>query len=197
MTTRLLLLRHLPHTEQDRRLVGRRPGVALAPVPPAAQEALIRRVAEHGPPVAVQSSPLDRARATAEPIAQAFGLPVAVAPALNEIDYGAWTGRTLAELDPDPLWRRWNHFRGGTRPPGGESMTEVQHRAWAHALALRDRHPDATLLLVSHGDVIRALLLQALGMPLELIFRLDVAPGSLSALELDDWGARLAFANLT
>lgn len=188
--TRLLLLRHLPHTEQGRVLVGRMPGVKLAPSSSDLLPPLIRRIAAEAP-LAVHTSPLERAVATARPIAEALDLPLCTAPELNEVDYGAWTGRTFADLDPEPLWQRWNRFRSGTRPPGGESMLEVQVRAWTYALALRDAQPEATLLLVSHGDVIRALLLQALGMPLDMIFRLEVEPGSLCVLDLHAWSVRV------
>src|SRR5689334_9180955 len=80
-------------------------------------------------PVAViQSSPRERAQETAEPIAQQFGMPLAVAPALDEVDVGEWTGANFADLTPDRRWQHWNRARESARTPGGESMRDVQDR---------------------------------------------------------------------
>jgi probable phosphoglycerate mutase len=151
---------------------------------------------------AVYSSPLERARQTAEPIARGRGveggaLEVRTLDALAEIAFGEWTGRTLSELDREPAWRRFNSFRSGTRIPGGELIAEVQARAVSGLVALRGRHPAGTVVAVSHGDVIRAALAYWLGMPLDLMQRLEVEPASVSAVELDDDGVRILRLNDT
>ena len=132
---------------------------------------------------AVYSSPLERAQATARPIAQRHGLEVELSPALEEVDFGRWTGADFAALDRDVQWHRFNTFRSGTRAPGGEHALETQLRVVLEVDRLHARHDGGTVALVSHGDVIRALLVYYLGMPLDFLLRLEVDPASVSVLE--------------
>ena len=74
-------------------------------------------------------------------------------------------------------------------------MSTVQARVVGELLGLRDAHPDATVVVVSHADPIRSALAHFLGVPLDLMLRLSVDPASTSALELGDWGATLRFLN--
>jgi broad specificity phosphatase PhoE len=191
------LVRHAPHALQDRGvLVGRTPGVGLG----GGGRAVLRRLAARFEGLAldaVVSGPLERATATAAAIAEAPGLPVEVAAALDEVDFGAWTGRDLAGLEGDAHWTAWNLFRSGTRAPGGESMVEVQLRALGLVERLRVLHPRGRVVLVSHGDVVRAVLLHFLGMGLDGIHRIEVSPGSASTVAVGERGACVLGVNDT
>lgn len=145
----------------------------------------------------VYSSPLERARETAEPIARRLGLQVTIAEEIAELDFGEWTGRTMDELEQLPQWKLFNTFRSGTQMPGGEWMLQVQARAVLFLQRLRDEFPDEQIAIVSHGDVIRAVLLYYLGIPLDLILRLEVSPGSISVLRLDQYGPQVLGVNAT
>jgi probable phosphoglycerate mutase len=171
------LVRHGAHDLLGRTLVGRGAGVSLNAEGRRQADGLAARLAAKSP-AAVMSSPRERARETAAPIARGARLNVLVTPELDEFDMGEWTGRSFVELDVDPLWRRFNRLRSITRPPGGELMIEVQSRVVALIERLHRTHADGHVVLVSHGDVIRAALLHCLAMPLDAVHRLEVGPGS-------------------
>jgi probable phosphoglycerate mutase len=114
---------------------------------------------------------------------------------MNEIDFGAWTGRSFAALRDDPHWRRWNLERAWERPPGGESMREVQLRASACLDRLAEAHPDAAIAAVSHGDVIRSVVAAVLGLPLDHYARFEVAPASVTTIARWRGGAMLVRLN--
>jgi probable phosphoglycerate mutase len=116
--------------------------------------------------------------------------------ALDEIDYGSWTGSRPADLEGDQLWQAWNSLRGTHRVPGGESMHEVQARMVAASERLARRLPAAACVLVSHQDPLRALLVHWLGMPLDFLLRLDLAPGSLTTIDLQGGWPRLVNLNI-
>ena len=194
--TLVLLVRHAAHDLLGRRLAGRLPGVGLNPAGGQQSRQLAGRLAAQ-PLDAVYSSPLERARETAEPIAAAQGLEVRTSEAFTELDFGEWTGKTFEDLEGDPRWHRFNAARSSARPPGGELMLEVQRRTLDELALLRERHPDGRVLVVSHADTIRAALVHALGMPLDLFWRLEVDPASVSALRLDPASARVSRLNDT
>jgi broad specificity phosphatase PhoE len=185
----LYLVRHGEHAQQGRVLVGRQP-VTLSGE--GARRAPARAHRPGARPVrAVYASPQPRTLATAAPLARQLGLDVEIAPALDEVDFGAWTGRSFAELDPRPEWQAYNAARSLHRPPGGESLHEVQARVVRFLEMARERHAHEALVLVSHADTLRALLLHALGMPLDFVLRLEIPPGSYGELDLHAGGARL------
>ena len=194
MTLVVHLVRHAAHGLLGRVLAGRRPGVHLSPEGRDQAERLAARLARE-PLAIVQTSPLERARETAEPIAARLGLVPEVQPALNEIDFGAWTGLGFDTLGDDPEWRRWNAVRGLARPPGGETMLAVQARMRDHIEGLRLAHPDGHVALVSHCDVIRATLLLYLGLSVDAYDRIAVDPASVSTVAVGDWGARVLSLN--
>ena len=146
---------------------------------------------------AVYASPLERAMETAAPLARRRGLAVRPLDAVIEFDVGAWTGRTLAELHGDERWRRFNEFRSGTPAPGGELLLEAQLRAVRALLDLRERHGEATIVVVSHADVIRALLGHFAAVPIDLLLRFEIDPASVTELALHDWGPRIVRVNAT
>ncbi len=199
MAATVFLVRHAAHDRVDRVLCGRMPGVGLGEAGRRQAEALARRFAAPGSGGgvdAVWTSPLQRARETAEPIAARLGLRARASDALCEIDFGAWTGRAFDDLRDDPRWRRWNEARGsGARPPGGESMAEAQARAMAEVERARAEHPDGAVALVSHGDVIKAVLAGVLGLSLDAHARFEISPGSVSALAVWDGGGKVLSMN--
>jgi probable phosphomutase (TIGR03848 family) len=181
----LLLVRHAMCDPVGRLLAGRAPGVHLNAEGRAQAERLAERLG--GLELdGIYTSPLERALETAEPIARRTGCSVEPLAAFTELEFGAWTGCTLAELDGDPVWRRFNAQRSVARPPGGESMLEVQARAVAGLEALRRRHPDGRALVVSHGDVIRSVVAHLAGIPLDLFQRLEISPASVTVVELGE-----------
>jgi broad specificity phosphatase PhoE len=135
----------------------------------------------------VVSSPMERAMETATYVASAQGLQVTTDEDVIEVDFGEWKGKTFEELGQHDDWKAYNAARATTWPPGGESMLQVQNRAWRSLAQIVIRHKDeenATVAVVSHGDVVRGLLLLMLGMPIDLIHRLEIAPASASEVLL-------------
>lgn len=189
MNRRILLIRHGTHDEVGRVLSGRS-GIALNAAGIAEAERLARWL-DHAAIDMLHSSPRRRARDTAAPLAARRGLAPVVAPALDEIDFGAFTGRSFAALDRDPEWFRWNAARGIACCPGGETMAAAVSRARAYLDAL----PAGTHALVSHCDVIRGLVAQALGLDAGAIFAFDCDPCSVTTLAESGGRRRLAALN--
>lgn len=199
MATTVYLVRHAAHDRVDSVLCGRMPGVGLGETGRWQAEALAGWFAGRVPaPVdAVWTSPVQRARETAEPIAGRLGLLAWACDGLCEIDFGDWTGRRFDDLGNDPLWGRWNEARSDARPPGGESMAEAQARALGELERAREEHPDGGVVLVSHGDVIKAVVAGVLGLSLDAHARFDIAPASVSALAVWDGGGKVLRMNET
>lgn len=175
-------------------LSGRAPGVHLNAAGSAQAGTLARRL--HGMGVdAVYTSPRERAVETARAIAGAAGAPLQVDERLDEIDFGAWTGRTIESLEGDDHWRNFNVHRSGTRAPSGELAGEVLARATAATQAMAEAHRGQHVVAVTHGDVIRYLLCHLLGSPLDLFHRIEVDPASLTVVQLDPWGPRVLSVN--
>ena len=182
--TILHLLRHGEHGLLGRVLAGRTPGVAMTERGRAEIAAVAERLAKEKV-AAIYASPLQRTRESAEIVAERLGLPIAFRDDLIELDFGEWTGATFDSIRADPRWQAWSAQRSLSRIPGGESMREVQQRAVEAVLDISERHLGETVVLVSHGDVIRSLLLFALGMPLDFYNRVDVMQGSLSTIQIE------------
>lgn len=189
------LVRHAEHGLLGHRLTGRMLGVGLSEAGKRQAEELAAVLGTR-PISAVVSSPLQRARETAAPIAARLGRAVAIEPGLNEIDFGAWTGRDFAELEADPAWQAWNRFRSTAPCPGGESMLAAQARAVHALVALRAAYPADEVVLVSHQDVLKALLAHVLGLPLDHLFRFSLDPAHRSVLLLWETDARVDAINL-
>ena len=188
------LVRHAAHELVDRVLCGRMPGVSLGEEGRSQARRVAERLARERI-AAVHTSSLERARETAAPIAERLRLAPEVHEALNEIALGEWAGRSFEDLSQDPRWQSWNSARAVSRPPGGESMLEVQARAVGHLERARAAHPDQAVVLVSHADVIKAALLYFLGMPIDGYRLFDISPASISTLVIGDWGAKVLSMN--
>jgi broad specificity phosphatase PhoE len=195
VTTTVLLVRHAAHVHLDRRLSGRLPGVALSEAGRKQAGRLGRYLAGAGL-TAVECSPLDRTRSTAAAIATAAGLPPPTpVEALIEIDMGDWTGRVFDSFGDDPAWRDWNEHRDTARIPGGETMAEAQARIVGHLRTAATDHAAGMVAMVTHSDMIRGAVAHVLGLPLDHLFRFEIAPASVTRLVIGDWGAKLVSLN--
>ena len=191
------LVRHAEHDLLGRVLTGRMPGVSLNERGREQAAVLARRFSGCAI-AAVVSSPLERAQETAGPIAAALGLEVATDAGLDEIDFGEWTGVAFEALQGVPGWRAWNQFRGTAATPGGEMMLDALARARRVLAQVRQVHADGEVVLVSHQDVLKALLAHSLGMPLDLLDRIELMPASWSVLHVfDDGSSRVGGVNLS
>ena len=188
------LLRHGEHAVQGRICAGRAPGIVLSERGRGEAETAAERLV-HAGIIAIYASPLDRAQQTAAIIAKRLELPVETNQELNELDFGEWTGQTFDEVRKHPRWPEWAAHRSLSRIPGGETMREVQRRVVEAMIEMRERHPDEAVVVVSHGDVIRAALVFALGMPLDFYGRIEVATASLSTVRIDPGGIRVIAIN--
>ena len=191
MTT-LYLIRHGMTDQVGRVISGQSPGVHLNPGGRQQADKIAEYLADSGIG-RIYCSPLERAQETSEPLARRLNLSVHTSPELNEIDFGDWTGRSLDELCSDPRWQHFNFFRSCTRPPGGESMHEVQVRVVNFMTRLATDGSAAAL--ISHGDVIKAAVLHVLGMALDLFLRLEVSPGSVTEVQLGDGWVKVESLN--
>ncbi|MFS0694936.1 histidine phosphatase family protein [Streptomyces nitrosporeus] len=184
----LILVRHGRSTANTAAvLAGRTPGVALDGHGARQAAALPGRLAGV-PLVAAVSSPLQRCRETLQPLLAARpGLPLHTEERISECDYGDWSGRKLAELSDEPLMSVVQQHPSAAAFPGGESMRAMQARA---VDAVRDWNSriksahgdDSVYLMCSHGDIIKAVVADALGMHLDLFQRLHADPCSVTAI---------------
>jgi probable phosphoglycerate mutase len=194
--TVLVLVRHAHTDSAGKRLTGRQRGVHLNARGREEAAALARRL--EGVPVrAIYSSPLERCRETAAPLARALGITVRARGALLEVDYGDWTGRPIAGVRRTRLWRVVQHAPSRIRFPGGESLHEVQARAVAEVERIAVEHPRDVVAVVTHADVVRLVIAHYSGMHLDHLQRLVVDPASASVLVLDEGTARLVKVNDT
>jgi probable phosphoglycerate mutase len=192
--TTVFLVRHGTYDRIDHVLVGRTPGVGLSRLGhEQARRVAGRLMVEHV--TCVQSSPQLRARETALPLAKAVGLPIEIVPAMNELDVGEWMGSPFAQLERDRRWRSWNEQRGSARPPGGESMAELQRRVLRHIERVRTMHPDGRVVIASHGEPIRAAILHYRGLTLDDFLRVVVDPASVTTLRLQPDGTEIISLN--
>jgi ribonuclease H / adenosylcobalamin/alpha-ribazole phosphatase len=194
LPTTVFLVRHAAHVDLGQRLSGRSPDVPLSPQGEAQAVVLARRLAETAV-AAIHSSPLRRARATSAAIARRVGIGVEVVPALNEVDFGEWTGKRFDELAGDRAWERWNNRRSSACPPGGETMVAAQRRAVSQVERAAAAHPGRSVVLVSHCDTLRSIVAHVLGLSLDHLLRFEIAPASLTTLEVGAGWARLLSLN--
>jgi probable phosphomutase (TIGR03848 family) len=183
--TTVLLVRHGLTATTGHVLTGWTPGIPLDDRGQAQAAALATRLAPL-PLAAIVSSPLERCAQTAGVIAAGRdGQQVVTDDRVGECRYGDWTGQPLKKLATEKLWRVVQaHPSAVTFPgPDGESMPDMQHRAVA---AVRDWNarlgPDATYLICSHGDVIKAIVADSLGLHLDQCQRIQADPCSLTVI---------------
>ncbi|WP_035641378.1 histidine phosphatase family protein [Bradyrhizobium sp. ORS 375] len=192
MTTTIHMIRHGHHPLLGRVLCGRMQGVELDDQGRREVEICAALIE---PPSLIQSGPQLRALQTADILAGRYRLPVEIAPALDELDAGDWTGRSFAELEIDPAWRQWNEKRASSTPPNGESMAAVQQRIVSHISHLCRNRSGERIVLVSHAEPIRAAIMHYARIALDDFHSVEVAPASISTLIADSTGIKLDQAN--
>lgn len=203
MTTRILLIRHgQTDWNINRRFMGYQdiPLNAAGLQQAAALAQRLARLLEDDPPLAIYSSDLSRAWQTAQAVQQALlavrpggPLPLVAEPRLREMNFGQWEGCTYEELQAShsESLAVWNDDLLNVAPPDGESMGQVAERALAVYQETLTAHPDATLMLVSHGGPLQILLAQALGLPPERYWQLRLSNTGWAELNVYPDGAIL------
>jgi probable phosphomutase (TIGR03848 family) len=198
----VVLVRHARSTANASGvLTGRLKGVHLDDTGQAQAERAGTRLASV-PLAAVVSSPLERCRETSRALVSAQPVPVKVTSerGLVECDYGDWQGRPLKELAREKLWKTVQQHPASVTFPGGEAMATMSARAVAairrhDALVEAEHGPDAVWAAVSHGDLVKAILADALGLHLDQFQRLHVDPASMSVVRYAGGGAHVLQSN--
>ena len=180
--TVVLLVRHGVTPTTGKVLPGRAAGLHLSDEGRKQADAAARRIARVPKIAAIYSSPLERARETATPLARARRLPIRIERGLLECDFGAWTGRKLDELRKKPEWDVVQRHPSAFRFPNGESFSEMQTRIAGALARLVAQHPGRVVVAVSHADPIKAAVAHALGMPLDLFQRVVIGTASITAI---------------
>ena len=183
----LVLVRHATTAATGRRLGGWTPGVHLDGAGREQAAGTAERLAPL-PLRAVYASPLERTMETARAVARPHGLPVRRRKGIGEVDYGDWTDQPLGQLRRRKLWSTIQATPSRVTFPGGESIRGAQSRAVDTVEALATEHAGEHVALVSHADIIKAVLAHFLGMPLDCFQRLVIAPASVSIVHLPAGG---------
>ncbi|MCZ2404562.1 MSMEG_4193 family putative phosphomutase [Paenarthrobacter sp. Z7-10] len=181
LSTLLLLVRHGETPTTGTVLPGRAPGLHLSDRGRAQAERIAERLA--GLAVdGIYSSPMERARETAEPTAAQTGLEVQQNVGLNECDFGEWTGAALAKVAALPQWQTVQQSPSAFRFPGGESFVQMQARMVETLEALCAAHAGGVVVGFCHADPIKAAVAHALGTQLDHFQRIVISPGSVSVI---------------
>lgn len=194
--TIFILIRHAAHKLANGVLAGRTPGVYLSVQGQEQAQQLVDRLAAL-PIDAIYSSPLERTMQTAQVLGAYFNLPVQTSDGFAEIDFGEWSGKSFDELTTDARWQMWNSFRSSAPLPNGGLMLAVQLRAVAALQSLCLHYPNQLIAIISHSDVIKAIVAHYLGIPLDLFQRIEISPASVSIIAVEQWGARVIRLNDT
>lgn len=185
--TTLILLRHgRSSANTSGVLAGRSPGVELDDTGKGQAWALAQRL-KPVPISAVVTSPMERCQQTVAPLLAGRALSAQVDDQLAEVDYGDWTGREIKNLAKEALWRVVQQHPSAAVFPGGEGLAGMQARAVAairahDAKVVAEHGPGAVWVACSHGDVIKSVLADALGLHLDSFQRIVVDPCSISVV---------------
>lgn len=194
MTNEFILVRHATCEHMDEMLLGRAVDSPLDAHGLRQAEATAN-VLRHHEGLLIMSSPRRRTRQTAEAIALATRSDVVSSDAIDEIDFGRWSGRTFAQLAEDPDWRHWNDHRSSASTPSGERIADVQARVLHQLNRWRREFPGRVVAIVTHAEVIRATLMHWLDAPIDGYSRLAIHPASYSTVCLGEWGVRIEGIN--
>lgn len=203
---KLILVRHgKTHWNEEKRIQGGESDIELNDTG-LDQARKVADFLQNEPVVAILSSPLQRAIATAEVIASHHKLPVETDQGLRELEVGELEGMSVSNLSTtfSQFLLQWWQDREAMELPNGESLAELQQRAWNVVEKLLAKHRtspeynrDTTVVVVSHYFVILTIILKALNLPLDCFVKFKVDPGGVSILEFQDYGARLVAFNDT
>ncbi len=183
MTTRFMLVRHGSCAQTDTCLLGRAIDAPLSERGTREAEFVAARLVQERP-TRLYTSPRLRTRQTAMIIGEVTQCECDVSETLDEIDFGRWSGKTFDELAGDPTWRLWNSDRSRARTPLSEKISDIETRILALLDTLADLHGGETIVLVTHGEIIRCALLHYLGRSPDAFMGIEISPGSLSRLDL-------------
>lgn len=192
--TMFFLIRHASCDGLGQTLWGRTPGIRLNEQGKLQAQQLADRF-EGMKFDAIYSGPLERALETAEPIARGMNVEIRKSDALNEIDFGEWSGKTFEQLQSDERWRHFNSCRSTASVPGGESFLEVQNRIVKEINRIADEHVGGCVAIVSHADLIRAAVGYFAATPIDLIQRFEISPCSVSVVATDQENVTLLTIN--
>jgi probable phosphomutase (TIGR03848 family) len=194
--TRFFLIRHATTDAVGKKLSGRMNGVHLNEQGKAEAQHMAERLG--GLQVsAIYSSPLERAIETAEPVAKTLRIPIINNDDFLEINFGEWTNCSFKELELNHEFKLFNLFRSCTRIPGGEMMIEAQARIVSGLQKLYVQHPNKTVVVVSHSDLIKSAIAYYAGIHLDMFQRIEISPASISIIELYDEAVRILLVNGT
>jgi probable phosphomutase (TIGR03848 family) len=195
--TTIVLVRHGQTPTTGVKLPGRAKGLHLADVGKQQATAVGERLDAFKAIDAIYSSPLERARETAMPLAKRRNLPVRINRGLLECEFGDWTGRDLKDLYKLPEWSTVQRYPSGFRFPNGESFSEMQTRIVGAINALRVKHPGQVVVCFSHADPIKAAVADALGTHLDLFQRISISTCSVTAISYGPHGPNVLTVNDT
>ena len=194
---RIVLLRHAHSVANEKNLLaGRTPGISLSKTGKEQAKDLIARIGTtHFDEIAI--SPLQRCRETIDPwLATTVAKnPIVVDESVSEVDYGSWSGKTLASLRRKSQWKVVQDFPSQMIFPEGESLLEMQGRALSGFYRLNAVKGKGPRLLVSHGDDTNSIVAHCLGMHLDQFQRLVIEPASLTIIDTDSGVSRLVRFN--
>lgn len=194
---RIVLLRHAHSVANEKNLLaGRTAGISLSKTGKEQAKDLINRLGNiHFDEVAI--SPLQRCRETIDPWLDTTRTKsrIVVDDSISEVDYGNWSGKTLASLRRKAQWKVVQDFPSQMTFPEGESLLEMQGRALSGFYRLNAVKGKGPRLLVSHGDVIKSIVAHCLGMHLDQFQRLVIEPASLTIIDTDSGTSRLVRFN--
>lgn len=194
MKTKFLMVRHATCAHIDDTLLGRTLDAPLDGRGLRQACALAERLREESP-LRVESSPRRRTLQTARAIAAGARCDVEVEPALDELDFGDWSGRTFEQLERESGWRQWNRDRDSARTPAGIDIHAVQRGIALHFAALAAAFAGATLVLVTHAEIIRSAVLHCLRVPASDYARFAIDPASITRFTSGADGLRVETVN--
>ncbi|MBE0686140.1 MAG: histidine phosphatase family protein, partial [Anaerolineaceae bacterium] len=192
--TKILLIRHGDTDFVDEALAGHIDS-------PINDEGVIQslRVAEalkHLSINAIYASPLKRTQETAQPLAKLLKLDVKINQELNQVNFGDWQGLSFDELIQDLNWRIFQENPALAKIPGGEDGLMVRERVSTAIVKLISQHPqDGIIAIFSHGSIVRHTISHLIGLPLENLNQIRIAPASISTVAISGEKGRLLHLN--
>ena len=195
--TRLILVRHGHVDGIDPERFRGRTELPLTPLGIAQAKSLAQHIAANWQPAAIYTSPMGRCLSTAKPIADACSGTVEALSDLNDLHYGNWQWRSYAEVRRDcpKLFQAWMKTPAAVRFPNGDSLQDLVARTANAVRVVLERHPDDTVVAVGHDSVNRAILLQALDMPLSAYWRIGQSPCCTNEIEYSGGAIRVLRMN--